>query len=402
MKINSIEIENYKSFAPASAKGFANNNIVFGYNNSGKSNLINFLHLIFSKKTDLVRVQMDDGDKSAVNLKKGAANFWQGKIVNMPFIYFKGNSKNIISFKVSVEVKNSELPHIEILNQEGFLNSSGSTSIDIDGTIVSDDISNSHLELKEVHLNKKKIFSIDGSGTTKYFESTTNQDLTHEAIFTGVLSILNDGILLIDSNRFFRSDTFIQGDELNPANFKDWLFRLYLNASTYKDFETLKESLNKFEIGNNDDLALKDNLANYPFINTEIGFTKNGDDSLEIMLSNKSGRYPISNYGTGVQQIIYFLTKLFISKSKIVLIEEFELNLSPHYQNEFLKFIQGLIDSNIIDQLFFTSHSNYLVDHPCISGFYSVKISSDGKSTIDQLNHGAAKDFFVKQFVPIK
>ena len=47
-----------------------------------------------------------------------------------------------------------------------------------------------------------------------------------------------------------------------------------------------------------------------------------------------------------------------MNKSRVVIIEEIELNLSPLYQKELLLFVKSLIGSSY-DQLMFSSHSPF-------------------------------------------
>lgn len=105
------------------------------------------------------------------------------------------------------------------------------------------------------------------------------------------------------------------------------------------------------------------------------------------MLTNSFNRLPLDSFGTGIQQIIYILAKIFEAKPKIVLIEEIELNLSPKYQCELiqhflLKFIQK---GKILDQLFFTTHSPLFCYRNDLR-ILQIEMNNRGESLIKQAN----------------
>lgn len=103
------------------------------------------------------------------------------------------------------------------------------------------------------------------------------------------------------------------------------------------------------------------------------------------MLSNDFGKLPVTSFGTGIQQIIFILSKIFLSKKKIVLIEEIELNLSPKYQLELINFIfNNLIKKGILDQLFYTTHSPLMCYRTEFRTLQS-RIDVSGISTIEAI-----------------
>jgi hypothetical protein len=235
--------------------------------------------------------------------------------------------------------------------------------------------------LTEVKLKNIIIFT-NHAGVSRFFEAPVNSALANnEAIFTEVMDIFNNCILLIESERFFSKEKLSQEppDIFSTVNFKNWLYGLSLDADRFENFSGLINFLNRFNLTSNVSTTLNKNLNNYPFRDTRMNFSKFKQE-IEIMLENPIGRFPLKNFGTGIQQLLFILSKLFDSKSKIVLIEELELNLSPEYQELIINNLQIFLRENRINQVFFTSHSDYL--HRNDFKVYEVSIDENGKSSI--------------------
>ncbi len=112
-------------------------------------------------------------------------------------------------------------------------------------------------------------------------------------------------------------------------------------------------------------------------------------------------RYPLSNYGSGIQQLLYILVKIFSTNSKIILIEELELNLSPLYQLELIKFLSDEINkttNNKINQFFFTTHSKYFYDKTNLVTLYEVIIDNEGHSSINKATKNRTNNYFNRNY----
>lgn len=396
MKIKEISLSNFKSFKAlriSSDHAFGDLNLIYGYNNSGKSNLLKFLHILFKRKYGgkVVTITENDGSTRTISsFTEGATNFWEGQLTNSQFLFNNNDTSVPIEFTVKFEEKKSVLPSNENLNKIYKPNN----EFIITGKFVNHSHNVSNVILISSTLNGIEIFTRKGNDSV-YFPAI--KTLTGDSIlFEELLKSFNDSVVIIDSDRYFSSESDNPDNrELNPKNFKNWLFQLYLDPVTYEKYNDLILSLEDFKPKASSSKPLLDsNFKNYPLNNIDLGFTKTKDD-LSIML-NKIGRYPIESYGTGVQQIMYILAKFIYSNPKILLIEELELNLSPEYQTELLNYLKHLCDlsSNNLEQILFTSHSAYMVKNTKVDKFYAVTINDHGESNARLLPRTAAETYF--------
>ncbi len=398
MKIKSFYIKNFKSLYDFPASKFGNINMIFGLNNSGKSNMLKFLSLVFQSKTygQQVKVNSEENRRQVTNL----TNFWEGEVSNLPYIFFNNNIDSPIEFDITLELNNNEIPLIEELKEEKItIPNKDYSNIFINGQFVATNKTTSRIELKEVQMNNKVIFQ-EGD----YFPGYNN--LSQEQFYF-ILKELNDCVLFLDSNRIPTNDSLNtkempNNEDINYSNylkpdlFKDSLFSLYLYE--YENFMSLLSSIGSFKVKDQGIEILKQHLLNSPLEKPEIGFTK-FNNKYELMLKNgKGNRYPLINYGSGIQQLIYILINIFSSSSKIILIEELELNLSPLYQLELIKFINDEIDKATINQFFFTTHSKYFYDRTDLITLFEVTINELGHSKIRKANKTRLNNYFKNNY----
>jgi len=212
--------------------------------------------------------------------------------------------------------------------------------------------------------------------------------------FNNLLSIFNDLICFLDNSRYFGTERIThEPTELNSSSFKNWLYNLYLDPKEYKVFADLVDFIekNKISAKTSDEALFKGVEGNSPFTDFNPEFSKSGKGEIEVMLKSGKGRFPLTSFGTGIQQLLYILSRLFMSNSKVVLIEELEMNFSPKYQQELLGILRALIEKGKIDQVFFTTHSKYFGSRSDFS-IYEVKMT-EGVSTAAKVT-SKRKDFF--------
>lgn len=393
MQIKSLKVKNFKSLVSVDATGFCSINFIHGFNNSGKSNFLKFLELLFSSKTVTMPESYTDEFNNLRTRNKIAeiTSFWRGYIYDMPFIFTNNERNANILFEVRLELNNTEYPHsAELLNAGYLYRERTNTPIEIKGEIASINQNDSQVILKEVKLCKKTIFS-DNNGAPKFFEEPAGSTFTdNEGLFNEVMDVFNNCVSLIESERYFQKEKLQQDspDIFATSNFKNWLYGLSLDAERYEKFTSLISFIDKFNLTSRVEDVLNSNLKNYPFTNTKMTFSR-FQEEIEVMLENSVGRFPLKNYGTGVQQIFYILSRLFDTDSKIILIEELELNLSPQYQELIINNLQQFLTDGKISQVFFTSHSDYL--NRSDFKVFEVIINENGESDIKASNYNELK-----------
>ena len=388
MKITQFTIGNYKSFKDGKNRIYEANdiNFIYGENNSGKSNVLKFLKLIFDPKRKTSDIEVEGKVLSRDSLDY----FFEGIIDNEPYIFHKNKRENKIEFKFFIDIPNEELKRVgfdffHALNKEYLAGSGNIAKLKIEGNIVSiDSKSTSIISLDAVHLNGLEVFGKDKTGD-KYFNSGKNpMELLGDRVkFQQLMSYFNEIALYIDNDRFFKKEK-IQKDtkKLTAQNFKSWLYNFSLDEFRYEDYLKLMDFVRSNKIESLGSLTKLD-----------VSFSIDESDNLDLLLHNGSERLPISSFGTGVSQIFFILAKIFNTRSKIILIEELELNLSPKTQRELFKILRKLIDAGIIDQVFFTSHSKYFNFRNDFS-IFEVSIDGSGVSSIQRQNGSVRAGFF--------
>lgn len=411
MLIKTFTVKNFKSFGKSTnprdneIKSLGKINMLFGYNNSGKSNLLKCLHLIFYPK-QLTEGLVVEGEKME---KSGGKTFWRGPIDKVPFIFHKNNRNVPIEFELSMkifhdEIKKSGFSHYKALADMYLSKTHDYATLNLKGEIRKiDDFETAEIVLVEAKLNAKIIFSIDPtSKRNQYFATATNALKGDGATFASLLGMLDNSALLFDNNRYL-VDEFMQhlnngpdpfSASLSPTWFKNWLYQQYMNPRNKDVFHELGKFINKYRITHKstDESSFKNVELFSPFKDFSPEFAViNG--YLDIMFKVGKERLPIGSFGTGIQQILYILTTLFITKAKFVLIEEIELNLSPKYQNELFKILCALIEDKKIDQVFFTTHSKYFNFRNDFS-IYEVSINANGCSKAKKVGARRVSTFF--------
>lgn len=371
MKLESFKINGFKSLMDLTIEQVSNVNMLYGYNNSGKSNILKFLELIFKSKPT------------------GGSFFGDKQIENSSYIFNTATNTEVIEFHFVFKVQKSEIKSVVKDDYEDFEkafftgNNHLAVQVKISGKINKASFYTANVKLTEVLVNAKKLYELAPDGNASYLvdiDQEQHQTLFENRfpLFQNIISLFNDCILFFDNDRYFvtEQDGEIGIDELDPRNLKKWLYRLYLNPETYSIFKELLTFFSEFKVQPSRNIDLIDCEANSPFNQNEVSFSESQRE-LMVMLDTNGKRLPLSSFGTGIQQIFYLLAKIFSSPSKIILIEELELNLSPKYQGEVLKHLKKLIDNNRISQVFFTTHSKYFNFRNDFS-IYEIKIDSNG------------------------
>ena len=381
MKITRFEITNFRSLVDFKIGEFEQTTIFYGENNAGKSNVLNALNIIFSRKSKL-------NDENGFTEKE---NFYEGILSDFSNNFYNNNYSEPISFKVEIEVNLNQLDVDEQI--ESLVKTGNEQTFIVEAKFVSNPNNFNFAEMKvdKIHFNNALIYT---GSPVSYFPTLDVVKLRQGVFnlaFTKLIDPLNDCVHIINSDRDMHSSDFNTAlqTEISPQNFKSFLYGLYLSPQDHQIFERINDIFNS-----------------PPFSFGEISFAKD-NGKLEIMVKNGKVRLPIKHIGSGVLQTLYILSSIIFNKSKIICIEELEQNLSPKKQYEALKKIQAIMSeshgqNNSLDQLILSSHSSvyarpklgavYLLQKPNVVTTISLKLLK--QKSIKELNEHLAPAHF--------
>ncbi|MBE3138003.1 MAG: AAA family ATPase [Thermoplasmata archaeon] len=359
MQLKRVEVKNFKSLENVTVASLRTMNMLYGYNNTGKSNFLRFIELIFRRKIRLGSVKYVDVVPTELRTEE-QVGWWEGQFEHPAFMFTDDRRDQLITFAFDIAISHDELGELSDRLYADFLSQDhGISQVRFEGTIRSVTTTLSEISLKRVNINKKKAYdSLEKDGTKRYFPLSKGLKGQSDTLNL-FLTLFNDCVLFLDSNRYLTEEKELQElpGLLRAQNAKSWLFNYYIDSQKYADYENFIKFLQAYKSSHLGEDALNAR-RHWPFSTGDVGFGRSGQ-SIEVMLRNPKGRLPLSSYGTGVQQIFYLLEKLFFAPACIVLIEEIELNLSPAAQREFFINLQRLLTANHIDQVIFTTHSHY-------------------------------------------
>lgn len=405
MKIQKFKIDGYKSLKNIDVTALATINMLYGYNNSGKSNILKALELIFKKKSDpgssQVRVRGEQGD-SGMEL----GSFSKGIIEDTTFLFNLLDKKPKVEFEVTIVLQKSEYQSIFNEAYEDFArlyfvgNSHDSIPSIIKGEIVPLDAKTAEFNVTSVLVNGNSILELNSNKERAYLQFIAAAKPAEPIYGQGYelvqnfLDYFDDAVLLLDNDRYFGTEYEgdVKFDDFTTKTFKQWFYKMYLNPSLFPTFLELVDFIKKFKVNvDPKNIELKSCEANSPIAKMGVGFSKSDLNEINIMFDSSNKRLPLDSFGTGIHQILYILSKIFVSRAKLILIEELELNLSPRYQGELLKHLNKLIGSKL-DQVFFTTHSKYFSFRNDFS-IYELSLDSSGNSKCKKVT-SPSKVFF--------
>ena len=374
MKIISVEVKNYRSLKNVKVGSFKKINMLYGYNNTGKSNFLRFIEQIFRRKESSISLKYAEGQTEITQRRPETSDWWEGEFSHSAFMFTDDDKDSIITFRILMETKHNELGILQEKLMTDYLNKShDSAPICLEGEISSITSTDSKIRLTKVKINSKIAYdSAAVKGTNNYFPSSKSLLGQSETLNT-LLAIFNDCVLFLGNDRYLldeKEQPRISG-ELSAQNAKNWLFGYYMDSQKHDSFEKFISFIKAYQCEHQTESAAAIAWQHWPLSEGDIGFSRFGQN-IELMLRNKKGRFPLASYGTGVQQILYILAKLFFTKSPIVLVEEIELNLSPTSQRELIINMQRLLETNQLNQLLFTTHSNYFLGRTDFQVFQAV------------------------------
>ena len=407
MKIKRIRIENYKSIVDQTLDRFTHINMLFGHNNSGKSNILKFIDLIFAPKINPNPTTVDASSlKGQIEMPgKQIAPFWTGIIENQPFIFRNNDWEKPIIFEIDIEVPKDVFVSIgEFYSAlEKVYLSEDTIIIRINGEISGHDHYTSEMKLEKVLIQEKCIYK--RTPEEVYFESAPDPDkygfkTNGYKILSSILNTFSDSVLFLDNNRYFSKEIEnSEVDELDHTSFKNWFHNMSLHPERYREFLRIINEMAKFNPTGNAEFNA--NEENSPFKSLSFEFSRIKNEIQVVLKNNLNNRFPLENYGTGIQQLLFILSKISEKNPQILLIEEMELNLSPKYQLELIKHLLiNLIEKSDskLKQLFFTTHSPLLC-YKSDFQIHNIVINKKGetKAKILGASRNEITDFYPKE-----
>lgn len=297
MHIHQFSVKNYRSLKDVSVGDLSSAVIFYGENDTGKSNLLSFLEIVFKQKYT-EEITEAPGEKFSQRKPSG---FWRGQIDNFSNNFYLNNLKPII-FTVLMKIERSELlvqkrlpkKFISILptsHQEDVLQ--------IEGKIVSISEDRADMSLTAANFNQKVFYSETKTGPAflqdEVFNSLSLAEKTD--VFNTVFNMLDNAVLRIPPDRFLSQELEEPRDKkvvLSAKSLKNWLFQSVHDQNAEK---TIREIIRQFN--------------SKPFNHGNVSIVRVGNNEIEAFVEGKKGlKLPIGRRGSGVQQILTILVTI--------------------------------------------------------------------------------------------
>lgn len=348
MYIYKFNVKNYRSLKKVDVGDLSKAVILYGENDSGKSNILTFLDVVFQQKYTEEIIQTSETKIS----QKRSVGFWQGQIVDFSNGFYLNNQQPI-SFSVYLKFERAEVLGIKNLPKafSALLPKNKTEDVlIIDGEIKSLGNDRAEMNLVNVKFNQKQFF-VGGNPPEflpdKGFKSLSPTEKRN--VFDSIMNKLDNAFLRIPPDRFVSRETEVSRDEkvdLSAKTLKNWLFQSTHDVAGEKIVRDVIQQFNS-----------------KPFNHGNVSIVRVGKDEIEALIEGKNGlKLPIGRRGTGVQQILTILSYIAQANSPFVGIEELEINLSPETQRKLVTSLLRLLDSKTspVRQIFFTTHSPHI------------------------------------------
>ena len=372
MKIREVQISGFRSLWNVSITNLGDVNVFFGENNSGKSNILEALEMLFRvERTDLP-----------------ISGFYQGELTNFVDNFTvkpDGTTANVINMNCKVAIGSEDIGKlsgfIDFLKGNGIFKTHNQwIQLEVEIKPVTASVANR--VLKKATINDCIMYDSSAAPPARFFPSLVvqvSQAAKKEDAAGALVGYLINSFSKIHTGRFMETGKIVEGSATNllmqMQDFKDW-FRTLIE-SRGEDYGTFRK--------------IQEWFKQKPFAYGEIRPILSGGKTELIIEDTWNRELIMERLGIGVQQILVLLSQIAFRvsryKTKIFGIEELELNLSPSIQMETLNMIKGMVSdpgSSGFSQVFLTSHSPYLCSRDC-PDLYAVSID---KNAGTQVKHG--------------
>lgn len=348
MYIYKFSVKNYRSLKNVDVGDLSKAVILYGENDSGKSNILTFLDIVFQQKYSEEVIQTSD---NAISQKK-SIGFWEGQIADFSNNFYLNNQQPI-TFSVYLKFDRAEISGTKSLPKTfiGLLPKNKTEDVlIIEGKITSLGNDRAEMNLLKVEFNQKQFYV--GEALPKFLPDKAYNSLSDadkRDVFDGVMRKLDNAFLRIPPDRFVSREIEVSRDEkveLSAKTLKNWLFQSSHDKAGEKIVRNVIQQFNS-----------------KPFNHGNVSIVRVGKDEIETLIEGTNGlKLPIGRRGTGVQQILTILAYIAQANSPFVGIEELEINLSPETQRKLVTSLLKLVDSKTspVRQIFFTTHSPHI------------------------------------------
>jgi AAA15 family ATPase/GTPase len=352
MYIHKFSVKNYRSLKDVTVGDLSKAVIFYGENDSGKSNILSFLEIVFQPKY----IEESTAISGETFVQRKPSGFWNGQIDNFSNNFYRNNQKPI-TFSILIKIERSEILKIKNLPKkftETLPKNHTEDVLIIEGQITSvgegrED--KAEMTLLKAEFNQKGFYDATKEAPAflpdEAFEGLSPAQRRN--IFDGIMNTLDNAFLRIPADRFLTEEQEEPRDntvELSSKTLKNWLFQSSHNQNTE---QLVREIVRQFN--------------GRPFNQGNISMVRVGKKEIEAFVEAKDGlKLPIGRRGSGVQQILTILSYITRSNSPFVGIEELEINLSPRTQKVLVTNLLELINSrtSVVRQIILVTHSPHI------------------------------------------
>lgn len=380
MYISNIKIENFRNLKDISVDFHEGINVVIGHNNSGKSNLLAALGMIFD---NAVNRQLDVDDFfngiSIDELKSASPR------IKITVVLTQSKDENLMGDEL-VTVSNwlisLEEPYKAQIQYEYFLPSNEEADYkkkvetQLDAKNIWKIIRSDFIRFYTYKIwigNPDNQISVDGESLRRFDYQFLNaiRDVERD-MFSGKNSLLKS---VID---FFMDYEIKSNDELSEEEQREKIKVRKEEFAVIAD-ELIEKLQKRLASGNKEILSYASDIG-ASFDKSEPSFSGQLTESelysvLQLIVKQETGMtLPVSKNGLGYNNLIFMsllLSKMQVdsdgkylgSNAKVfpmLVIEEPEAHLHPTMQDKFMKFLQKNISNRKVKQIFITTHSTFI------------------------------------------
>lgn len=368
MKIREVAVSGFRSLLDVKVTNLGTVNIFFGDNNSGKSNLLDALEILF--KVEQKELPVSGFYKSELS------NF-----VDNFSIKDDGSITTSITIRSKIEMDDGDIAKLPIFID--FLNTNSlvvtrSQWLELEVEIEPVSADRVNRELKEAKINSHVMYDSSQAHPVCFFPSLEGKvdPGKRESAVGELIYYLINSFNKVNERSFGETSSFDQEtgsyEIFSQQKYKKWLRALI--ESRGEKYETFKKIQGWF------------NAKPFTYGNIRPVLS---DGEADLIIEDSLGRELIvERLGTGVHQILLLLSevaaRIVEEEVKIFGIEELELNISPHIQRETLIVLTDMVkdpSKSGFGQIFLTSHSPYLCNRD-LGELYAVSIDKKNGTVI--------------------